>query len=64
MTLYFHSISQFIHMGGYADYVWSAYSIVLAVMLANLIVAKYGLRKIKKFLAARYNHGEKHASET
>lgn len=31
------SLSEFLHMGGYAKYVWSAYGIVFAVLIANVI---------------------------
>jgi heme exporter protein D len=31
------SVSEFFHMGGYGAYVWSAYSIWLAVMVINVV---------------------------
>lgn len=45
MTPYFHSISAFFHMGGYADYVWPAYALVFVVLVSLLLHAKRGLKK-------------------
>lgn len=33
----FDSFAEFIHMGGYAPYVWSSYGIALVVVLGNFI---------------------------
>jgi heme exporter protein D len=32
-------VTEFVFMGGYAGYVWSAYGITLAVMIANVWAA-------------------------
>lgn len=32
------SIKEFFAMGGYAFYVWTAYGITLAVLVANLVI--------------------------
>jgi heme exporter protein D len=32
------NLEQFLSMGGYAFYVWTAYAVAFAVLLANLIV--------------------------
>jgi len=37
MSVAFHSVSSFLHMGGYADYVWPAYAIVAVVLVANIL---------------------------
>ena len=37
-------------MGGYAAYVWSAYTIVLVVLVVNMMVSRYRLRHLKKGL--------------
>ena len=44
----FSSLSAFIHMGGYADYVWPAYAMVLIALLANLIGASAKLKRLIK----------------
>ncbi len=31
-------MAEFFHMGGYAFYVWSAYGIVVLVMVANVLM--------------------------
>ncbi len=31
------TFSEFLHMGGYAPYVWSAYALVLVVLVANAV---------------------------
>ena len=31
-------MSEFLHMGGYAAYVWSAYGISLVVLILNIIL--------------------------
>ena len=31
------NLEEFLHMGGYAGYVWSSYGIALVVLLANII---------------------------
>lgn len=38
MTFYFQNIHDFLHMGGYAAYVWSAYAICITVLVINLII--------------------------
>jgi len=41
------SLNEFLHMGGYAFYVWTSYGIALVVMLINVILP---LRQRKKLL--------------
>jgi len=36
----FSNLHDFIHMGGYADYVWAAYGVVFIVLIGNLFIAK------------------------
>lgn len=33
----FDSFADFVHMGGYASYVWSSYGIALAVIAGNFL---------------------------
>lgn len=35
------SISEFLHMGGYASYVWTSYLLTLAVVLINWFVPRH-----------------------
>jgi len=50
-----NSLSEFLHMGGYGQYVWSAYGITFVAMLLALLIPvrqHRGLRKrLKKQLA-------------
>lgn len=42
------SLSEFLHMGGYAFYVWTAYGIVTVVLLVNFIIPIQRRRKLLK----------------
>ena len=42
------SLNQFLHMGGYAFYVWTSYGIALLILLANVLLPA---RQRKKLLA-------------
>jgi len=46
-------MSEFLHMGGYAAYVWSSYGIALVVLVANLIAPMTAHRKLLTQLARR-----------
>jgi len=56
---------EFLHMGGYAAYVWSAYGISLVVLVLNIILPirreKELLNSLKKKLQ---REASKHESET
>ncbi|MCZ6560417.1 MAG: heme exporter protein CcmD [Gammaproteobacteria bacterium] len=41
-------LSEFLHMGGYAGYVWSSFGLTAAVLLINLVGAQ---RQFKQRLA-------------
>lgn len=47
----FTSISDFLSMGGYAEYVWSAYGVTIAIMivmtLLALVKSRRTLQKLK-----------------
>lgn len=43
----FTSFYSFIHMGGYAPYVWSAYAITASVLLANIMIPLRQRRKLR-----------------
>ncbi len=38
------SLDQFLHMGGYGLYVWGAYGVTLAALLAEALLARRRLR--------------------
>ncbi len=42
---------EFLHMGGYAAYVWPAYGLTALVMLALLVASVRGLRVRRRELA-------------
>ena len=43
-------MSEFLHMDGYAGYVWSAYGIALIVLIANLLLPVLSNRQLRKRL--------------
>lgn len=49
---------QFLHMGGYAFYVWSAYGVAFAVLISNILLSQKHRRKTLKMLKkhARISH--------
>jgi heme exporter protein D len=40
------SLNEFLHMGGYAFYVWTSYGIALIVLLANILLPTRQRRKL------------------
>lgn len=44
---------EFLHMGGYASYVWSAYAITFVVLLVNVLVTRAQFRKTQKLIARK-----------
>ena len=47
------SFMEFLHMGGYASFVWPAYLITAAVLIANLLLPRIRHRRQRKSLATR-----------
>ena len=47
------TLKEFIHMGGYAQYVWSAYGIGTVVLIWNVIQPMHRYRKTIHNLANR-----------
>ncbi len=45
----------FVNMGGYAGYVWSAYSIAFLVLLGNVWWTQHKRQKIQQYLIAWFN---------
>ncbi len=52
-------MSEFLHMGGYAAYVWSSYGIALVVLLANLFAPILAHRKLLTQLARRHQRARR-----
>ena len=48
-------MSEFLHMGGYAVYVWSSYALAAVILLANLLIPHLRLKRIIRDLARRAN---------
>lgn len=42
------NLTEFLHMGGYAFYVWTSYGLALLILLINIVVP---LRQRRKLLA-------------
>jgi len=40
------NLTEFLHMGGYAFYVWSSYGIALLILLANIVLPLRQRRKL------------------
>jgi heme exporter protein D len=52
------NLSDFLHMGGYAGYVWSAFGIATVVLVANVIVAKRQFSTNLEHQKRRLSHEE------
>jgi heme exporter protein D len=49
---------DFLHMGGYAGYVWSAYGIALVVLLWNLVVPVLNQRETERLISNQLSDDE------
>ena len=47
------TLNEFLHMGGYAFYVWTSYGIVLLVLLINIIAPFRQRRKLLNEIARK-----------
>ncbi|MCK5366741.1 MAG: heme exporter protein CcmD [Gammaproteobacteria bacterium] len=45
------AVREFLHMGGYGFYVWSAYGVAFVVLVANVIVPMLRARELRTRLA-------------
>ena len=45
------SMEEFLHMGGYAFYVWTSYGIAAVVLIANVIAPMFARRELERRLA-------------
>ena len=46
---------EFLQMGGYADYVWSAYGLGLIVLVLNVVIPVYREKQLRQTLAEKNN---------
>ena len=51
------SFMEFLDMGGYAGFVWPAYLITAAVLIANVLLPQIRHRRQRESLAARAQNG-------
>ena len=47
----FDSLSDFLHMGGYAFFVWWSYAIAVVLLAWNIIAPRWHLRRLRERLA-------------
>ena len=47
------SVTEFLNMGGYAGFVWPAYLITAAILIANLLLPRIRHRRQRESLAMR-----------
>ena len=47
------NLNEFLHMGGYAFYVWTSYGIALVVLVVNIIAPARQRRKLLSEIARR-----------
>lgn len=52
------NFQEFIHMGGYAAYVWSAVGLTLAVLILNVVTARSAVKREMDRLVRRYGRNE------
>jgi heme exporter protein D len=60
----FSSWSEFLHMGGYAFYVWSAYGLTLVVLGGALLAPWLRHRQLRRDLARRERRAPRPTSGT
>ncbi len=52
-----HSLSEFLHMGGYGLYVWGAYGLSAAVLIWNAVLPMQREKSLLRELTARARGG-------
>ena len=53
-------LDAFLHMGGYAPYVWSAYALAAVLLIVNIVLPRRAESAALKRLARREALGENH----
>jgi len=52
------SLAEFLHMGGYAPYVWGAYGLAFVVLLGNFLAAWRRRRKLIREISVQLQNPE------
>ena len=47
------NLHEFLHMGGYAFYVWTSYGLAAVVLVANLLIPMLNARKQRRDLIGK-----------
>ena len=47
------TFSEFLHMGGYAFYVWTSYALAAVLLIANVVVPMLNARRTRRDLAGK-----------
>jgi len=47
------TLTEFLHMGGYAFYVWTSYGLAAVVLIANLLVPLLNARRQRRDLVGK-----------
>lgn len=53
-------LEAFLHMGGYAPYVWSSYALAVVLLVVNIVLPRRAERAALRRLARRAARGENH----
>ncbi len=56
-------MTEFLEMGGYSKYVWSAFGLTLAVLVANIVVAQQQFRSVRTRLSQRWANQEQSSDQ-
>lgn len=49
--IYWHSLADFLHMGGYGLYVWGSFAVVAAAIAAELVQLNSRQRRLQRMQA-------------
>jgi heme exporter protein D len=47
------TLTEFLHMGGYAFYVWTSYGLAAVILIANLLVPMVNARRQRRDLIGK-----------
>lgn len=47
------NLTEFLHMGGYAFYVWTSYALAAIILIANLVIPVLSGRRLRRDLAGK-----------
>ncbi len=47
------TLTEFLHMGGYAFYVWTSYGLAAVILIANLLVPMMNARRQRRDLIGK-----------